>query len=95
MLTNQRLETLDDLFFQNDVLNKELGLAALSKYWSNTGQIIFRASDQIDDQLLSQQDRIRKLLKGRHIFRNIMTTFKDFSKSLTLPLEITYVMIFS
>jgi len=26
---------------QNDVLNNKLGLAALSKYWSNTNQIIF------------------------------------------------------
>ena len=83
-----------DLFFKNDGLNDELGLAALCKYWSNTGQIIIRASDKTGDPLLSQQDQIRKLLKSRHIFRNITITFKDFPKSLALPREITSVMIF-
>jgi len=58
------------------------------------GQIIFRVSDKTSDALLSQQDRIRKLLKSRHIFRNITITFKDFPKSLALPQEITSVLIF-
>jgi hypothetical protein len=73
----------------------ELGLVVLYIYWSNTGQILFRASDQTGDPLLIQQDRIRKLLKHRHIFRNIMITFKDFPKLLEFPQEITSVLIFS
>jgi len=74
---NERLKTLK-IYSSNDGLNNELGFVVLSKYWSNTGQIILQSSDKTGDPFLSQQNLIRKFLKCRHIFRNILVTFKTF-----------------